>query len=121
MAMNYSTDGSDNITSFADLVSLSKASSLYNQLQALWGNQSGFSGEFLLDSFGDVTVSSHFTVLLLYIFANLIFAVLLCKLSRPEDLSALSKSSLMAQLKLIGGENWQLMVASQKVLREGML
>lgn len=67
MAMNYSTDGSDNITSFADLVSLSKASSLYNQLQALWGNQLGFSGEFLLDSFGDVTVSSHFTVLLLYI------------------------------------------------------
>lgn len=67
MAMNYSSDGSDNITSFADLVSLSKNSSLYNQLQALWGNQSEFSGEFLLDSFGDITVSSHFIVLLLYI------------------------------------------------------
>lgn len=76
LALNYTSVGSDNVTSFANLVILLEGSSLYTQLQALWGNQTRFSGKFLLDNFGDVTVSWPSFHCVLVNFVNLTFAIL---------------------------------------------
>jgi hypothetical protein len=56
VALNYTLIGSESASSFADLVVLSPDSSLYSQLEAYWGNQT-FMGEFLLEKYGELSVS----------------------------------------------------------------
>lgn len=59
MALNYTPSNSDEAaSSFAELVVLPKDSSLHIRLQSLFGNETDFTGEFLLERFGKLTVSA---------------------------------------------------------------
>jgi len=72
MALNYTSVGNASASSFADLVVLSSDSSLYSQLEAYWGNQT-FTGEFLLEKYGELSVSEkndHFLYLPCYDFCS---------------------------------------------------
>ena len=60
MALNYATNGSSAISSFAGLVVLSPDSQLYSRLAAFWGNETLFTGEFLLENYGELSVSKDF-------------------------------------------------------------
>jgi hypothetical protein len=56
VALNYATNVSEQISSFADLVVLDPGSPLHSQLEALFGNRTNFTGDFLLDNFRELSV-----------------------------------------------------------------
>ncbi len=57
VALNYKPNSNEVVTSFADLVVLAKDSPLYNRLDDLYGTETNFTGEFLLERFGTISVS----------------------------------------------------------------
>lgn len=57
VALNYTSNSTKAVSSFADLVVLAKDSPLYSRLHSLWGNETDFTGEFLLKRFGSLSVS----------------------------------------------------------------
>jgi hypothetical protein len=61
VALNYTSNSTEAASSFADLVVL--PNDLQNRLNSLWGNETDFSGKFLLDNFGGLSVSGTYWTL----------------------------------------------------------
>jgi hypothetical protein len=57
VALNYTSNSNEAVSSFADLVVVASDSPLYPRLKTLWDTETNFTGEFLLERFGTITVS----------------------------------------------------------------
>lgn len=57
LALNYTSNSTESVSSFADLVVLANDSPLLFRLKNLWGTETNFTGEFLLERFGAISVS----------------------------------------------------------------
>lgn len=64
LALDYTSNSTEAASSFADLVIL--PNDLHNRLKSLWGNETDISGKFLLDNFGEISVSGTHRALAIF-------------------------------------------------------